>query len=310
MYDDKLIQEFFDYVVQRQLIYYKRHILKYPYPWSDDNILTKHRFCNVFRIKDRVTIHILEAINKIPKDDVGNIVFNTIISRIFNTPYQWNYTPIQDYRNFNFDNFIKLLEEQLANGIVLFSPAYLLCQKTVNNDLPRRKYIQYSKMFEQTSEFVESLAKELLETENPFDLFPIIRKVYMVGGFIGYQILLDLAAINFWNGRITDNDFVFIGPGSKPLLRRIANTNKQKELMNGLYHLRDNQEQYINNAIKTYGEGFTWKEISEPEATCHPWLSLSDIQFNLCEKRKYYKRMEERRGRVRLFKPGEDDVVK
>lgn len=53
--DNDQLRRFTAFVVERQSIWYRRHVVHAPKPWTQDAILQSYRFCNVFRELDTVT---------------------------------------------------------------------------------------------------------------------------------------------------------------------------------------------------------------------------------------------------------------
>lgn len=74
---------FFRSATLRQAIYYKKEVLKLPYPWTDDQRFCSSRFCNVFRWQDKTTKRILEAAN----GAIGKLLVYRSVSRISTINY-------------------------------------------------------------------------------------------------------------------------------------------------------------------------------------------------------------------------------
>lgn len=75
------IEKFFNFMEERHKIYEKKQTQ--PYPWTDDPILRKYKFCNVFRELDAGTIWCREHIRE-PYADHPELFFNIAAYRSIN----------------------------------------------------------------------------------------------------------------------------------------------------------------------------------------------------------------------------------
>lgn len=76
------MQEFFDFAKKRHDIYLKRQAEE-PWPWSDDPILNKYRFTNVYRELDATTVWFRKWVRD-PLRDSRNVMLATILFRWIN----------------------------------------------------------------------------------------------------------------------------------------------------------------------------------------------------------------------------------
>lgn len=75
-------QPFFDYAREREAIRNRREVLGQEAPWTDDPVLHKFRFCNVYREDDRVTRWYAENVRE--RVSKSHILLATILFRWFN----------------------------------------------------------------------------------------------------------------------------------------------------------------------------------------------------------------------------------
>lgn len=75
----------FRWMVERQNIFEFRK-QGHPWPWTMDPILQQHRFCNVFREDDKVTVWFRENIRDKTSRNLHHEIFNTALFRWFNRP--------------------------------------------------------------------------------------------------------------------------------------------------------------------------------------------------------------------------------
>jgi hypothetical protein len=55
-----MVWNYFRFIYERQLVWYKRHVLKLPPPWTEDEIMQKYKIINMYRQLDRCTIYLLK----------------------------------------------------------------------------------------------------------------------------------------------------------------------------------------------------------------------------------------------------------
>ena len=81
-------QKFFETAALRQAIYYKKEVLREPYPWSSDERFNTEFFCNVFRWQDKTTKVIFDKAKSIEE-----LIVYRCLSRIETIEYldkHWN----------------------------------------------------------------------------------------------------------------------------------------------------------------------------------------------------------------------------
>jgi hypothetical protein len=79
-----MYQPFFDFAKERHKIYLRRVEQKLPAPWTDDPILHKFRFTNVYRELDNVTIWFAKNARHRYESDTIATLMATVVFRLFN----------------------------------------------------------------------------------------------------------------------------------------------------------------------------------------------------------------------------------
>jgi len=127
-------KEYWKYVVERQRIWYKRFVLKRPYPWTNDRILKKYRFCNNYRELDKGTIYLIEKI-KFIKNDRRKVLSNVVAYKFFNIyGFFEKIGGLLDPTNYNPYIFIKILNKLITKREDIYNPAYVVCPPKVRSD--------------------------------------------------------------------------------------------------------------------------------------------------------------------------------
>lgn len=131
-----VLDELYHWIVARHEMYLARVRGRPADEWTDDLILRRHRFTNVFRELDRVTQYeIRHVINGHPipstdnEDAIREAVFRVLIFKIFNRPSTWELLNESDvgpvsWKTFDFDKYKKVLDRAYAKGAVLYNSAY------------------------------------------------------------------------------------------------------------------------------------------------------------------------------------------
>jgi alpha-glutamyl/putrescinyl thymine pyrophosphorylase clade 1 len=131
-----VLDELYHWTVARHGVYLARVQGRPRDEWTDDTILRRHKFTNVFRELDRVTqyeIHHVINRHPIPADDnedaIREAVFRVLIFKIFNRPSTWELLngsevgPVS-WKTFDFDKYKKVLDRAHAKGVIMYNPAY------------------------------------------------------------------------------------------------------------------------------------------------------------------------------------------
>ena len=107
---NEMIEAFFAFVYERQLIWHKRTILHLPAPWTEDKILQTYKFCNVYRQLDAGTLAISKYLQAeySPEQKLFNII--AFIRYKFNKTFSTT-------ANFFFAVFTPVPKLLLQNGV-------------------------------------------------------------------------------------------------------------------------------------------------------------------------------------------------
>lgn len=291
-------KEFFQFVFERQLVWYNRFCEKNDF-WTNDKILKTYKFCNVYRELDKGTSYIIEKLKSV-KD--RKIIFqNIVFYRFFNKYNLYENLKINIIKGFD-PKQVKILIEKFdnlkKNGKTIFNDAYLIFGNKTNEAKHVFILKNLQKFFE--SNCLEKIIKKIDSSRKPEESLEIIKEIPSVGNFLAYEIWVDLTYFNFFKKMWTDDDFVNIGPGAKWGLELIYNKKlNNKEQIEKIYYLYKIQKQHLNKIKK---ENKKWKDICYKKCFSNlPYLSIRNIEHSLCEFRKYL-RLQQGLGKKRYYK--------
>lgn len=277
------IYKFFDYIYERQRIWYKKEVLKSEPSWTENSVLRDCSFCNNYRELDKGTKYIIDRVINTDMD-FDDKILNIVAYRFFNK-YGFfedildnNYLSVD---KFDFKFYEEILDNKIKEKVGLYNPAYVISQAVINKQYGKRgKHIQ---ILFALQALVEDLKRGFgigLKAENyPQEAFNRLKSILLVGPFLAYELYCDLSYCK--ESRYSDNDFVNIGPGAYAGL--VILTGKEdisfEDQISLCYYLRDNQSKYLPNG---------WYDISYKEAYSNaPYLSIRNVEHSLCEWRKF-----------------------
>lgn len=281
----KLEKEFFDFVKERQKIWYNRFILNKNFPWTRDETLKKFKIINMYRELDRCTQYLIKKLKDIK--DRKKILMNVVFYRFFNLNNLYEMLDVEVLDKIDSENLIKKFDLLKRTGPI-FNNAYLISSGTKG----KPKHIEIIENLERMS--FRELVNGIDKSKTPEESFEVIEKIPLVGPFLACEIWTDLTYFNFFRRRWTDDDFVNIGPGAKWGLEIIYGKLKKKKLYEKLKYLYNIQKDFLDNK--------RWKKIAYKESfSNYPFLSITNIEGALCEFRKYH-RLKDGLGKKRYFK--------
>lgn len=214
------------WMLERHYIYLRRKAGDPP-PWTDDLIMQRYRFCNVFRELDRVTIH--QRTTWTDPHDVnfkpswpqmyrlaGDMIFACGVYRIIGTPafadaFGW---PVP----WNAARAIRTIERLRRQRISVFTSAYMI--SNLRSSEPKSRVVCRT-MLTSFWKRRDEIAETVLEYGTLQYAHEIIMTVPGFGPFMAYEVVSDLA--NTWVLRGARDRFSWAnaGPGARRGLNRL-----------------------------------------------------------------------------------------
>jgi len=172
-------------------------------PWTTDNILDKHHFCNVHREDDRGTKE-LKALQEKLKVAYFDLPQYWTAARLFNhapsTEIYWTRGTIA-------------LKHWRDDGNKVFNTAYVV--STCGAAMDKIDYVQ---------EVIENVERRTISPLSCAETFRDLRMVYGLGSFMCGQIIADLKYTSYLEGVPDWHTFAVMGPGSQKGLNLIFGT--------------------------------------------------------------------------------------
>lgn len=271
-------QEVFDlywyFACERQNIFWKK-IDGDPAPWTHDKILQEYKFCNSYRVNDRVSQYLLKNViyngNNYNYEDM---LFRIILFKLFNKESTWellskNFGDIL-LKNFNTKKYSIVLENAISNGTKIYNDAYISCaNKAFGYDRKHDNHLALlDKMFN-----IDKMQDKIIKCNTMQNAFNIIKGYPLIGNFMAYQLVTDINYSAFVNWK--ENEFTVAGPGSLRGIKKCfidKGTMTNEDIIKYMYMHQDEEFKRLNLNFKRIG--------NRP-------LQLIDCQNIFCELDKY-----------------------
>ena len=271
-------QEIYDlywyFANERQNIFIKKLNGDTP-PWTNDAILKTYKFCNSYRVNDRVSQYLLKNViynGKTYKDE--DMLFRIILFKLFNKESTWELL-LKEFKDitlstFDIKEYSKVLTNAINNNIKIYNDAYISCAtKAFGYDRKHDNHLALlNKMF-----IIDKVQDKILKCTNMEQAFKIIKSYPLIGNFMAYQLITDINYSNIVDWK--EDEFTVAGPGSLRGIKKcfIDKGNLSNEdIIRYMYNHQEEEFKRLNLDFKTIG---------------NRKLQLIDIQNIFCELDKY-----------------------
>jgi len=190
---------------------------------TDDEILQRYKFTNVYRSCDRVSQYLIR--NVIYKGNYGpnDLFLRIILFKLFNKIETWELLEekFEDIccENFSVKRYNKFLDSEMNNGRVLYSNAYMMASGCGEFNVTR-KHQAHMLLIEKMMK--ESLPERIQDCKKMSSGYDLLLQYPMIGKFLAYQYITD---INY--SKLTDfseSEFTIPGPGARDGIRKCFKT--------------------------------------------------------------------------------------
>ena len=200
------------FAVERQEVFFRK-IDGRPSPWTNDEILRRHKFTNAYRASDRVSQYLIQHVIYEGEKTPEEVFFRTILFKLFNKIETWKLLSAKlgtvSYADYSFSKYDEILARSLSSGTPIYSAAYIMPSGKTSFG-HSQKHRNHLLLLEQMME--DGVPRKIGEAVNMRQAFELLRSYSTVGSFLAYQFVTDL---NY--SAITDfseMEFVIPGPGA------------------------------------------------------------------------------------------------
>lgn len=265
---------FWYFAYERQNIWYKKLKEENP-PYTDDKILQEYKFCNSYRVLDRVSQYMLKNVIYNGKEYSNkDMLFRIILFKLFNKESTWEYLSENlgdiTLRDFSFDTYNKLLLKRKESNEKLYNDAYISCaNKAFGYDLKHQNHLALiEKMF-----IEDKIYTKIEKSKSMENVFSILKSYPLIGDFMAYQLATDINYSNVTN--FSEDSFTVAGPGAKRGIQKCfenINGYNYEDIIKHMYLIQDEEFKRL---------GLEFKYLGARK------LQLIDIQNIFCETDKY-----------------------
>lgn len=189
-------------------------------PWTEDPILSAHRFTNAYRASDRVSQYLIRHVIYEDSQKADDVFFRTLLFKLFNRIGTWEALRSElgalTWREFRFDAYAKVLDRLIGNGERIYSAAYIMPSPAFGSP---RKHRNHLRLVEHMMR--DGLVRKLAKVTSLRGMFEQLRGYPSLGDFLAFQFAIDLNYSDFTN--FSEMEFVVAGPGARDGIRKCFN---------------------------------------------------------------------------------------
>ena len=204
---------YFYWIHERETIRLNKEVERNPQPWTDDPILQKFKFCQVFREEDRTTRWFKRHIRNPWRDD-PEVLMATVIFRWFNF-IETGRTLIR--HNLHIEWNRKKAIEEITKQDQWVTGAYIV--KTPNR---MDKVTGVAECISHMWGDREKLVERILATKSLEKSWEILRDYPYMGPFMAYEVITDLRHTYLLRDAKDILTWANAGPGAMRGLNRLA----------------------------------------------------------------------------------------
>ena len=295
----RVFDTYWQFAAERQRIFHRR-VRGEPPPWTDDPVLSAHRFTNVYRAADRVSQYLIRQVAYAGDQAVEEVVFRVLLFKFFNKIATWERLHAEfgtpSARSFSVEQYDAVLTRAFARGARLYSAAYIMPAAAPG---VHRKHLTHLQLLR--SMLDDRLPERLAVCSSMRAGYELLLGYRGIGPFLAYQLITDLNYTRVLD--FSEMEFVMAGPGARSGLRKCFADFGDYDEADLIRFVADRQE----HEFATRGIGF--------EDLWGRPLQLIDCQNLFCEVDKYARVVHPEvlgtGGRSRIkqrFQPVEDPV--
>ena len=292
--DWKNIKILYEWIEERYKIHLKKDVRGEEYPWTEDDILKRYRFCNVRREHDRQSRWLIENISTNENLSYSNKLLNTVLFRIFNKYQTINIFGLIDFENVDWEEIRYRIKNFSREKYNFFTNAFLTSgiKNAIKSSFPKENLVMGAIRLVNKYRG-EKIIGKIKGAQNQLEVFNLLKKKKGLGDFLAYQLFVDFTYIPSFP--FSENEFVVAGPGCKKGLDLIFRDFGPMSYEEALFWMRDNQHEIFEDF------GYNPEKLFSDIPKRDRMLNIMSLENIMCEFSKYY-RILMRNGKTRLYR--------
>jgi thymidylate kinase len=258
---------------ERQVIFFKK-LKKELRPWTNDPILQKHKFTNVYRASDRVSQFLIKNVIYTGDQRPDEIFFRIILFKVFNHVETWRllerHLGAVAWQGYSFERYDAIITKAMSEGNTVFSSAYIMPSGASSFGYSK-KHRNFLRLIENM--MIDEAYLRVTEMRSMREVFELLRSYPLIGDFLAYQYAIDINYSTLTD--FSEMEFVVPGPGARDGIRKCFSD------LGGL-----NEADIIRVVTEHQDESFAQLCLSFQSLFGRP-LQLIDCQNLFCEVDKY-----------------------
>ncbi len=264
---------YWKFAVERQSVFFNR-LSGQSYPWTKNPVLLSNKFTNAYRASDRVSQYLIRHIIYEGDQSPEEVFFRILLFKLFNKIETWELLVKKlgkvSYMTFNYEKYDKILSTAMAQGISIYSAAYMMASGSKDLKVSR-KHQAHLLLIQRMMD--DELYSRIQDAKNMYEGFLLFRSYPMIGDFLAYQYITD---INYSNlSDYGEMEFTIPGPGARDGIRKCFSS------LGGL-----NESDILKVVADRQSDEFERLGLDFQSLWGRP-LQLIDIQNLFCEVDKY-----------------------
>lgn len=209
-----VFQTYWRFAAERQNILLRRLSGEAP-PWTEDPVLKRYRFTNIYRVTDRVSQYLVSNVLYDAEWSNEDLFFRCILFKLFNKIETWQMLR-EEFGELRLANFTpkrwdSFLTDRMKNGIRLYSAAYIMPSGGKISESPARKHSFHLSLLEQM--LMDGLPATIAAAPTMSNVYELLLSYNSIGPFLAFQYTIDLNYSTLTD--FDENDFVVAGPGAR-----------------------------------------------------------------------------------------------
>jgi hypothetical protein len=196
---------------------FMRRVHGAPPPWSDDPVISRHRFTNAYRAADRVSQYLIRHVQYEADQGVDEIFFRTLVFKLFNRVETWQHLAGAlgevSAKNFQLARAEAALNRLHAGGKTVYSAAYIMPSPAFGAE---RKHANHLRLVDHMMR--DKAPWKIAGAKTMDAVFLLLRGYPSLGDFLAFQLAIDLNYSTITN--FSEMDFVVAGPGARDGIRK------------------------------------------------------------------------------------------
>ncbi len=201
---------------ERQEVFMRRVLGSAP-PWTEDPILSAHRFTNTYRASDRVSQYLIRHVIYEGSQKPEEVFFRTLLFKLFNKIETWEALRARfgelTWLDFAFDSYAEVLDRLLEERQRVYSAAYIMPSPAFGSPRKHRNHLHLVEHMMR-----DGAPRKLASATSLRAAFELLRGYPSLGNFLAFQFAIDLNYSELTD--FSEMEFVVAGPGARDGIRK------------------------------------------------------------------------------------------